>query len=275
MTTYAIGDIQGCFDPLQALLKKIHFSPDKDQLWFTGDLVNRGPDSLKVLAFVKSLGDNAITVLGNHDLHMLAVLTDIEQPRSKDTLDEVYHSPLKTRYIDWVRQLPLMHVDETGKWALVHAGCYPSWSISQARQYAREAETVLQGDNYLNFLRNMYGNKPDKWSDNLTGWDRIRFITNCFTRMRYVYPNLSLDMKCKGGPEQAPPGLSPWYCFGTELRAPYKVIFGHWSTLGLRQQQGIFALDTGCLWGGKLTALALEDTPHTISTDCRQMLAPG
>lgn len=274
MTSYVIGDIQGCYDALQRLLAKIRFSPDKDVLWFVGDLVNRGPDSLKVIQFVQSLKENAITVLGNHDLHMLAVLTDLEKPRPKDTLDEIFNSSHKSQIIDWIRQQALMHVDNDNKYVLTHAGCYPGWTVDEAQSYAKEVEKTLQSDNYIEFLTNMYGNQPAKWDNSLSDWDRLRFITNCFTRMRCVNAELELDLKFKGSPSKTPNGLVPWFELGVELRSPYKILFGHWSTLGYVHNNNVFALDTGCLWGGQLTALALEQEPFVVSVDCKQSLSP-
>ncbi len=272
MSTYVIGDLQGCYQSLQQLLTKIDFSLDKDILWFTGDLVNRGPDSLKVLEFVQDLKENAVTVLGNHDLHMLAVLTGLEKPRRKDTLDEIQSSANKMKIIDWVRQQPLMHVDDTQQMVLLHAGCYPTWTIAAASQYAKEVESVLQSDQYMNFLKKMYGNQPSAWSETLTQWDRLRFITNCFTRMRYLTEDLQHDLKYKGAPKDAPTGLKPWFHYGEKVRRPYNILFGHWSTLGYLNENGVYSLDTGCLWGGKLTALKLGETPSPIMIDCAQIL---
>lgn len=274
MTIYAIGDVQGCFDALKNLLKEIHFSEDKDQLWFTGDIVNRGPDSLKVLEFVKSLKDNAITVLGNHDLHMLAVLTGLEKQRRKDTLDDIIHSPRKHQIIDWVRQLPLLHLNPDSNFVMVHAGLYPDWNIAEASSYAQEVERVLQGDNFTDFFRNMYGNQPSKWEPGLSSWDRLRFITNCFTRMRLLDKDLNLDLHFKGSPEKAPRHLKPWYMYGEDKRNNHTILFGHWSTLGYQSRDNVYALDTGCLWGGKLTALALTEDPYHVSIPCHQTLEP-
>lgn len=277
MTIYAIGDIQGCYNSLTGLLEKIRFSTDKDQLWFVGDLVNRGPDSLKVLQLIMELGENAITVLGNHDLHALAILSGLETQRPKDTLDEILNSPNKNSIIDWIRQQSLMHVDQTLPYAMVHAGVYPGWTITQAMSYAREVEAVFQSDNYLNFLRHMYGNTPEFWSEELSGWDRFRFITNSFTRMRFVTQDLKLDLRPKGHPESVSENLSPWFMHGLDKRASHKVIFGHWSTLGYRDDYEIYAIDTGCLWGGKLTAMALKETdsPELYSIDCKQAMKPA
>jgi len=272
MTIYAIGDIQGCFNELKSLLKRIHFSLDKDQLWFTGDLVNRGPDSLATLRYVKSLGDNAITVLGNHDLHMLAVLYDFEQQRPSDTFDEIIQAADKDALIQWVAHRPLLHKNH--ETVLVHAGIYPGWSIQQAAKLATEVESVLQSPQLPDFLQQMYGNQPDQWNDALSGWPRLRFITNAFTRMRYCHDNLTLDLKHNGVPGSQPEYLKPWLNFLDAEQKQWRILFGHWSTLGLSQIDNVFALDGGCLWGGKLTALALEDTPRYIHLDCTGQLLP-
>ncbi|HFE37964.1 MAG TPA: symmetrical bis(5'-nucleosyl)-tetraphosphatase, partial [Gammaproteobacteria bacterium] len=195
MTVYAIGDIQGCFNELKQLLKKIKFSTDKDKLWITGDLVNRGPDSLATLRYIKSLEDNAITVLGNHDLHMLAVIYGLQKQRSKDTFSEILQAPDRELLVQWITQQPLMHIDETLNAVLVHAGIYPGWDITKARKLAIEVENTLQSEQLPAFLQHMYGNQPDKWNDDLTGWARLRFITNVFTRMRYCTDNFTLDLR--------------------------------------------------------------------------------
>lgn len=274
MTIYAIGDIQGCFSELKQLLKKIDFSHHKDQLWFTGDLVNRGPDSLATLRFVKALGENAITVLGNHDLHMLAVLYGFEKQRPKDTFDEIIHAPDKNELIQWIIHQPLMHIDESVNAVLVHAGIYPGWSIPKAAELAREVETVLQSEKLTEFLQNMYGNKPKNWKDSLQGWERLRFITNCFTRMRYCHEDLALDLKYNGKPGKQPAHLQPWLNFLNEEQKQHRILFGHWSTLGQSKIENVFALDSGCLWGGELTALALEETPRYIHLNCQGELSP-
>ena len=274
MTVYAIGDIQGCFNELKQLIDKIEFSSDKDQLWFTGDLVNRGPDSLKTLRFVKSLGENAISVLGNHDLHMLAILYGFQQQRPKDTFDEIINASDKASLIQWITHLPLIHTDESINAALVHAGIYPDWSIEKATELAGEVESVLQSEQLPDFLQNMYGNQPKKWNEELQGWERLRFITNCFTRMRYVHEDYSLDFKYNGEPGSQPKKLQPWLNFLNQKHLKQRILFGHWSTLGQSKVDNVFALDSGCLWGGKLTALALDDEPRYIHLDCKGELSP-
>jgi len=274
MTVYAIGDIQGCYKELRQLLKKIAFSSDKDQLWFVGDLVNRGPDSLAVLRFIKDLAENAISVLGNHDLHMLGVLTGVEKPRKKDTFEEIIHAKDRDSIIDWVRSRPLVYIEEESKHILVHAGIYPNWSIVEAKAYAAEMEAVLQSDHYLDFINNMYGSEPSVWSNTLEGWDRLRFITNSFTRMRYCTVNAELDMKHKGPPGTQPNNLMPWYKIRNKELRSYRVLMGHWSTLGNVNDPQLITLDTGCLWGGSLTAYALEEPPRFTALACAVTQSP-
>lgn len=274
MTIFAIGDIQGCFVELKDLLHKINFSLDRDQLWFTGDLVNRGPDSLATLRYVKSLGENAITVLGNHDLHMLAVLLGFESQRPKDTFGEIIHAQDKHELIDWIRTRPLMHWDQANNSILVHAGIYPGWEIPKAMKHAKEVETILQNESFPLFLQNMYGNKPNQWKESLAGWERLRFITNVFSRMRYCHEDFSLDLKHNGKPGTQPKHLRPWFELLSKQQKDYRIIFGHWSTLGVNYFDNVYALDSGCLWGGKLTALALEKEPRFIHLKCKGELQP-
>lgn len=253
MATYAIGDVQGCFDELQALLAKVAFDPARDRLWFVGDLVNRGPKSLQVLRFVHSLGERAVVVLGNHDLHLVTQHEGFERMRKDDTLQDVLGAPDRGALVDWLRTRPLMHVSEG--WAMVHAGLLPQWSIDKARALAKEVEDVLVAANYRDFLANLYGSHPDRWDDSLTGWDRLRVIVNAMTRLRFCTPEGVMDFRAKG--ETPPRGHQPWF----ELRPPGEtpLVVGHWSALGLRRTRQLAALDTGCVWGGFLTALRLED----------------
>ena len=278
MTVYAIGDIQGCFTELKQLLEKIHFSSDKDQLWFTGDLVNRGPDSLETLRFVKSLEDNAITVLGNHDLHMLAVLHGFQHSRPKDTFDEILKAPDKENLMQWIAHQPLLHKDESLNAVLVHAGIYPGWTIEKAEELAWEVEATLKSEYLPEFLQNMYGNQPENWDEDLQSWERLRFITNCFTRMRYCHADFALDLKYNGEPGLQPEHLQPWLNFLNQEHTQHRILFGHWSTLGESKVDNVYALDSGCLWGGRLTALALEpnikEAPYYIHLDCKGELSP-
>lgn len=253
MATYAIGDVQGCYDELQALLERVGFNRAHDRLWFVGDLVNRGPKSLEVLRFVKELGDRAIVVLGNHDLHLLTQHEGFEGKRKDDTFDDVLGAPDARELVDWVRTWPMMHVE--GNFAIVHAGLLPQWTIGKSLLLSGEVEQALRAPNYRDFLANMYGSKPDRWDDALTGWDRLRVIVNAMTRMRFCTVEGEMEMQAKG--KTTPLGYFPWYA--TRTGAEQAIVFGHWSALGLKLDERIAALDTGCVWGGSLTALRLED----------------
>jgi len=253
MATYAIGDVQGCFDELQALLRKIGFNALHDRLWFVGDLVNRGPKSLEVLRFVRGLGDRAVVVLGNHDLHLITQYEGFERKRTEDTFTDVLGAPDAKALVDWLRARPMMHVE--GHWAMVHAGLLPQWTVSVALSLAKEVETSLRAPGYRDFLARMYGSKPERWGDALEGWDRLRVIVNAMTRMRYCTPDGRMEFHAKGA--APPPGHLPW--FEARKAAEAKLVFGHWSALGLKLDERIAALDTGCVWGGSLSALRLED----------------
>jgi len=251
MPTYAIGDVQGCFDELKRLLVRVGFA-QTDRLWFVGDLVNRGPKSLEVLRFVKGLGERAIAVLGNHDLHLVTQHEGFERPRKDDTFADVLQAADARELVDWLRTRPLMHVE--GGYAMVHAGLLPQWSISKAFTLGKEVEAALAGPDYREFLGNMYGSQPDQWSGSLAGWDRLRVIVNAMTRLRFVTPEGKMDFRAKGS--TPPPGHVPWF----EARQDRKtIVCGHWSALGLKTAKKLAALDSGCVWGGKLTALRLED----------------
>ena len=249
MATYAIGDVQGCFDELQALLRKVEFS-NTDRLWFVGDLVNRGPKSLEVLRFVRDLGKRAVTVLGNHDLHLVAQYEGVEKLKAKDTFQDVLAAADAGELVAWLRRQPLIHAE--GGYALVHAGLLPQWSIAKAQRLGAEVSAALQAPE---FLAHMYGDKPDRWDDALTGWDRLRVIVNAMTRMRYCDRTGRMDLS-RAGTEPAK-GYLRWF----EARAPERttVLFGHWSQLGLVVRPGFIGLDSGCIWGGRLSALRLED----------------
>jgi len=257
MATYAIGDIQGCYTQLRELLDKIGYRDDKDKLWFAGDIVNRGPESLKTLRFIKSLGENAITVLGNHDLHLLAIANGRGKQNRKDTLDDILKASDSDILLDWLIHRPLMHYEEKYNTCMVHAGLYPGWSTQHALDLAHEVETVLQGKKSHEFFQHMYGDKPGKWSEFLRGWDRLRFITNAFTRMRYIKPNMKLCLNEKGAPGKQKPGVIPWFDF-TSVNPDLNIVFGHWSTLKDPGLAHLYPLDTGCLWGGRLTALKIN-----------------
>lgn len=257
MAIYAIGDVQGCHTELVSLLEKVAFDPDSDELWFVGDLVNRGAESLAVLRLVKSLGDRAITVLGNHDLHLLAVAEGATESHPSDTLDEILDAPDSDELLTWLRNQRMLHVAEG--FVLVHAGLLPGWTITQAMQLAHEVENELRGKDHVKFFNNMYGNQPSAWDDDLTGYKRLRVITNALTRMRICTSQGEMEFKFKGEQHKIPAGYMPW--FDVPRRASYDatVIFGHWSALGLVVEKNLIALDTGCLWGGPLTAIRLED----------------
>ncbi len=258
MATYAIGDVQGCFDELQALFAKIKLT-SRDRLWFVGDLVNRGPKSLEVLRFVRELGERAVVVLGNHDLHLVTQHEGFTKPRKDDTFTDVLEAPDRGALVDWLRTRPMMHAE--GDYAMVHAGLLPQWSIGKALQLGHELEAALRGRDYRAFLANMYGSKPDEWSDDLGGWDRLRVIVNAMTRMRFCTPRGKMDFQAKGA--KAPKGYRPW--FDLRPKEKQRLICGHWSALGLKVTERLAALDSGCVWGGKLTALRLEDrTVHAV-----------
>jgi len=257
MATYAVGDIQGCYDELRQLLEQIHFDPAQDQLWLVGDLVNRGPDSLQVLRFVRSLGDAAITVLGNHDLHLLAVAEGVAELHRSDTLDGILNAPDRDELLTWLRQQRLLHVD--GDHVLVHAGLLPQWGIKQAASLAREVEDALRGKDYATFLARMYGNVPHTWDDELGSYKRLRVIVNACTRLRICTPQGEMEFKFKGEVDRIPQGYVPWFEVDGRKSRKATVIFGHWSALGLKVTPNIIALDTGCLWGGPMTAIRLED----------------
>ena len=275
MTTYAIGDVQGCFDELQSLLEKIGFDSTIDRLWFTGDLVNRGPKSLEVLRFVKDLADRAVTVLGNHDLHLLAVEAGVRKPRHNDTFAEILAAPDAEELLRWLRHRPLFHYERSSGYVLVHAGLPPQWNLDMAQACAREVETVLQSPGHVDFIKNMYGNEPDQWAESLSGWDRLRFITNCFTRMRYCDPDGRLALDEKGAPGTQPDNYLPWFELWDHTVEDISIIFGHWSTLGSCHQPGFYALDTGCVWGGTLTAMRLDNRPQRVSIPCHGNCRPG
>lgn len=264
MSTYAIGDVQGCFKELVQLLDKINFDESNDRLWFVGDIVNRGPDSLEVLNFVMNLGESSITVLGNHDLHLVAIAEGLAKQKKIDTLTPILTSPEKQKLLAWIRQQPLMHHDKELNFSMIHAGLPPQWEIQQALSLASEVTLRLRSDDYLSFLSAMYGNKPNAWDENLTGNDRLRFIVNCFTRMRYLNDKNELKFSEKGPPGSQGDHLFPWFTIEERKSKHDKIIFGHWSTVLLGNIRdftpyNVYPIDTGCLWDGSLTALRLED----------------
>ncbi len=260
MSTYLIGDIHGCYDELQGLLAQVSFDPGQDTLWLTGDLVARGPNSLAVLRYVRSLGDCVRLVLGNHDLHLLAVYAGISRNKPKDRLTPLLEAADVDTLINWLRRQPLLQVDEDKKLVMAHAGITPQWDIATAKTCAHEVEAMLSSDSYPLFLDAMYGDMPNNWSPALSGLARLRFSSNALTRMRYCFPNGQLDMVCKDTPESAPAPLKPWFTISGPVARDYTIIFGHWASLaGKGTPAGIIGLDTGCCWGGTLTLLRWED----------------
>lgn len=273
MAIYAIGDIQGCYDDLLRLLEQIRFSPATDQLWFTGDLVNRGPKSLQTLRFVKSLGNAAVSVLGNHDLHLLATAAQSAKTRKKSSMDDVLIAKDCDELLHWLRHRPLLHFN--GEYCLVHAGLPPQWDLDTAKKMAEKAEKILRGRDYSKCLKLLYGDKPDLWSEKLKSAERMRFIVNCFTRMRYCHADGKLDFEYSGPPGTQPRHLIPWFQMPERKSAGLKIVFGHWSALGYRNENNCFGIDTGCLWGGQLTALKLDEPMVRISIDCPGFKRPG
>lgn len=266
MAMYFIGDLQGCLDPLDRLLRMVDFSPSRDTIYPLGDLVNRGPDSLGVLQRLESLGDAARPILGNHDLHLLAVAAGLRRPHVNDTLGPLLASPRREALLHWVRQQPLAR--EVQGWLLVHAGVLPAWSAAQTLALAGEVQAVLQGPAHLDFLANMYGNLPSQWDETLTGWERLRVIVNTLTRLRFCTPEGAMEFASTGAPKEAPAGHLPWFEVPGRQTQEQWIAFGHWSTLSLDQpdrqpvlRQHTLGLDTGCLWGGRLTAARLGQTP--------------
>ena len=257
MTTYAIGDVQGCFEELTALLGVIGFDRGKDRLWFVGDLVNRGPASLATLRFVRDLGERALTTLGNHDLHLLAVAHGFAKQRKDDTLADVLDAPDRDELLDWLRHRPMFHAE--ANYVLVHAGLLPQWDVATAKTLASEVEAELRGPRHREFLAQLYGSRPDRWSDSLRGVERLRVIVNAMTRMRFCTPEGVMDFTTKGEAAESPAGYLPWFEVTGRRSAGHTVICGHWSALGLRVAPNLLALDSGCVWGGKLSAIRLED----------------
>lgn len=273
MSTYAIGDLQGCYDSLRRLLDVCAFDPQYDRLWLTGDLVNRGPQSLATLRFVRGLGNAAVTVLGNHDLYLLMLAYGAMQGqaaprRSEHTLDEILTADDREDLLTWLRAQPLCHVE--GRDCLVHAGLLPQWSVAQARALAVEVEAGLRGADFRELLAHLWGSEPAAWSEDLQGWARVRCIVNAMTRMRFCSAQGVMEFRSKGETTSAPAGYLPWFAVPGRRSADHRLVTGHWSALGLRQTENHLALDTGCLWGRQLTAVCLEDG-RLFQVDC----APG
>ena len=259
MSTYAIGDLQGCYKAFRRLLDLIGFDLRADKLWLVGDIVNRGPNSLALLRFIKELSDSdvAVMVLGNHDLHLLMVAEGCAKPTRSDTLQDILDAPDRDELLHWLRQQRMLHVE--GDYVMVHAGLLPSWSVAQATLLAQEVETALRGKKFHKFCSHMYGNQPDRWDGSLEGYDRLRVITNAMTRMRVCTPDGKMDFAYKGLVQDIPAGYLPWFEAPHRASQNATIICGHWSALGLQVQDRLIALDTGCLWGGSLTAIRLQD----------------
>jgi bis(5'-nucleosyl)-tetraphosphatase (symmetrical) len=257
MAVFAIGDLQGCYSEFRQLLDLICFDPAKDRLWLVGDIVNRGPDSLSTLRFAKGLGDAAVMVLGNHDLHLLMVAEGCARLHRNDTLDEILAAPDRSELLDWLRHQKLLHVDDN--YLLVHAGLLPAWSVEEASTLAGVVENALRSKHFNKLCLHMYGNQPDRWDEGLEGYERLRVVINAMTRMRVCTPDGKMDFTHKGLVKDIPSGYLPWFEVPNRASREATIVCGHWSALGLRIQPNLIALDTGCLWGGALTAVRLED----------------
>ena len=273
MSTYVVGDIQGCLKPLKCVLRQVAFTPGRDVLWSVGDLVNRGPKCLKTLRFIYKMRDSVVMVLGNHDLHLLAVAAGVRAPTSSDTLDKILAAPDRDELLGWLIRQPLLHREHG--YTLVHAGIPPQWSVEEAAGYAREVEAVLQSPRCVEFFEAMYGNEPARWSDDLTGMTRLRVITNYLTRMRYCSADGTLDLTSKGpSPDPAGPGqqareVSAWFSHANRKVAGDRILFGHWASIeGRTDTPDAIGLDTGCVWGGALSLLNLE-TGQWVRCQCK------
>ncbi len=276
MTRYAIGDVQGCHEELKDLLGLLNFSWDRDEIYFVGDLVNRGPASLQVLRFVRSLGDNAVVVLGNHDLHLLAVAHGARRSRKTDTLEAILAAPDRDTLLEWLITRPLAHVhtDNSGRTVLlVHAGVVPQWTVNTAMTLAREVETALR-DDPRDLFDYMYGDEPEQWADHLSRTDRLRFTINVLTRLRVCTADGRVDLKWKGKPPAANSPWQPWFEVPERATRDARIIFGHWSALGFVDRNGVVGLDSGCVWGGSLTAIDLDSERHPISVHCSGYQVP-
>jgi bis(5'-nucleosyl)-tetraphosphatase (symmetrical) len=271
---YLVGDIQGCAGALDALLDRISFSPSRDRLTVLGDLVNRGPQSLATLQRLRGLGAAATCLLGNHDLHLLAVAHGVRQAHRSDTLNDVLDSPQREAWIDWLRQRRMAVFDEG--WLMVHAGVVPQWDLATTLQLAAQVEQHLQSDELHEFLRVMYGNEPARWDPLLAGAERLRFAVNVFTRIRFVAADGTLELRTKEGTGGAPPGHTAWFDAPGRQTAGLPIAFGHWSTLGLLQRPDLLSLDTGCVWGGRLTAARIDGgRSEIVQVECEQAQKPG
>lgn len=260
MATYVIGDIQGCYKSFKLLLKEVAFNPKKDKLWLAGDLVNRGSGSLEVLRYAADLGERSLQVLGNHDFHLLAVAQGLRKLRRSDTLEQVVNAPDAQQLLTWLRQQPLIYHDKSLGYVMAHAGIPPIWGLKEAKALAAEVEKELRSKEYSKFLSGVFGNEPLCWSDDLQGIERYRSIVNYLTRMRFCKADGTLDFTSKNEVASAPKGYAPWFNYPSKVLEKAEIVFGHWAALdGYTGVKKIHALDTGCVWGNKLTALRLED----------------
>jgi bis(5'-nucleosyl)-tetraphosphatase (symmetrical) len=276
VTRYAIGDIQGCYDELKQLMERLRFSSDRDQLYFVGDLVNRGPASLEVLRFVRALDGNAVVVLGNHDLHLLAVAHGTRRNRKSDTLDDVLSAPDRSQLLEWLITRPLAHVDRHDARApdlIVHAGVVPQWDVDMTIALAREVEAALR-KRCSDVFDHMYGDEPDRWNDHLSGKDRWRFTINVLTRLRVCTGDGRIELKWKGKPPPPQSDYQPWFAVDGRRSADARILFGHWSALGFVHQPGVVGLDSGCVWGGSLTAFNLDEDRPPITVACSGYQVP-
>jgi bis(5'-nucleosyl)-tetraphosphatase (symmetrical) len=273
MARWAIGDVQGCCEELQQLLLRIRFSDQRDRLWFVGDLVNRGPQSLQTLRLVRDLGANAISVLGNHDLHLLAVALAGAKLRRSDTLSDILQAPDRDRLLRWLQQLPLAHYQPDAGDLLLHAGVLPHWSVAQTLLLAAEVQQALR-EHPRELLSDMYDDQPDRWRPSLSVQERLRLSINVLTRIRFCTVDGRVDFKLKGRPDSAPKPWLPWFRIPERASADQRIVFGHWSALGFHSERGVLAIDTGCVWGGALTAVNLDDREAPpISVPSRQSRA--
>jgi bis(5'-nucleosyl)-tetraphosphatase (symmetrical) len=268
MATLAIGDVQGCYDQLMRLLERAGFDERRDVLWFVGDLVNRGPQSLETLRFVKGLGAHAVTILGNHDLNLLAVAAGVRKPHRGDTNDGILAAPDREELLTWLRHRNMMHAG--GGYAMVHAGLLPQWTLAQALALGREVEEALRAPDHRELLKRMYGNEPLRWSEDLAGYDRLRIIVNAMTRMRLAAADGTLELNHKLGLDTVPAGYLPWYDVPGRASRGTPIVFGHWAALGLVVREDAICLDSGCVWGRALTALRLEDR-RLYQLDCGEL----
>lgn len=271
MAVWAIGDIQGCYTELTRLLAQLQFNAARDRVWLVGDLINRGPHSAQVLRWARNLGEAATVVLGNHELHLLAVAGGHTRVRAKDTFHDILAAPDRDELLQWLRHRPLLHHDATLGYTLVHAGLPPAWDLPTAQACAAQAEAALRGPQYGLLLDHLYGDQPNQWSPELQGWERLRFIINCFTRLRYCDPQGRLTLKEKGPPGSQPAPYIPWFAVPGRASSNLKIVFGHWSTLGRLgevPEGGVYPLDSGCIWGGALTAMRLDTAEEWVKVDC-------